>query len=542
MTYMIAKADRGGRIRGSIRPPGLVFLLYTCAVAASIIVALPLIYLVFRAADAEGALTELILRRRTWEILRRSVTLASLVTLFSLFISLPLAWLLVRAQLPLKRMWTVLTSLPMVIPSYVGGFVAVAMLGPRGELQRLLEPLGVDRVPEIYGLGGAVVTLTLLRFPYMLLPLRASLSNLDPSLEESSRSLGKGQLETFLRVILPQLGPAIAGGCLLTALSALSDFGAVSLLRYETFTWAIYLRYQSAYDMNGAAALALVLAVLSLVPLLLAGRTLRGASAYGAGRVRRPPLEPARLGPWKIPALALCCLLVFCSIALPVSTLLIWLARGLADGESFWGLPAAALSSIHVSAAAALVTVAAAFPVAYLSVRRPGALSSAMEKVSYAGFALPGIVVALALVFFGIRFLSPLYQSIPLLAAGYVILFLPVAVGPLRSVLLQLNPRLEEAALSLGRPQSYVMTRVIIPLSRPGLLAGAALSFLAAMRELPATLLLSPIGFRTLATSIWSASSEAFFAQSAVYSLVLIAVSSVPAAILIMKERGLSGA
>jgi len=532
-----ARLNTGKSPERPVRPTGPGFFLYAVSIATALLIILPLAYLVLRAAGADGAVTELLWRPRTWEILKRSLVLAFSVTFLSTLISLPLAWALERTDLPFKRMWAVLTTVPIVIPSYVGGFVAVSALGPRGLLQQALEPLGVDRLPEIYGLSGAVITLTLLRFPYMLIPVRASLANLDPSLEESSRSLGKGSLETFLKVILPQLRPAVAGGCLLTAMTALGDFGAVSLLRYETFTWAIYLQYQSVFDRTAAAALSLVLAALALGLLAMEGRTRAGASFYRMGHGKRPPLRPLNLGRWKVPALALFSLLALGSLLMPVFILLMWLVRGMAAGEHFPGLPAAMVNSLCISAAAAVIIMGAAFPIAYLSARSPGRLIYVLERVAYFGFALPGVVVALALVFFGIRFIGPLYQTHALLVAAYVILFLPVALGPLRAVLLQQSPRLEEAAHSLGRSQSYALTRVIIPLARPGILAGAALAFLVTMRELPATLILSPIGFRTLATSVWSASSEAFFARAAADSLVLIAVSSVPMAILIIKER-----
>ncbi len=180
---------------------------------------------------------------------------------------------------------------------------------------------------------------------------------------------------------------------------------------------------------------------------------------------------------------------------------------------------------------------AAALPVAILAVRYSGRLSSLLERATYIGFALPGIVIALALVFFGANYATPLYQTLGLLIFAYVILFLPQAVGATRSRLLQISPRLEEAARSLGSTPLQTLTKITLPLVRPGILAGAALVFLTTMKELPATLLLSPIGFKTLATSIWSATSEAFFARAAVPALLLILVSSVPMAFLVIRER-----
>jgi iron(III) transport system permease protein len=186
---------------------------------------------------------------------------------------------------------------------------------------------------------------------------------------------------------------------------------------------------------------------------------------------------------------------------------------------------------------AAIVTVVAALPVAILAVRYAGRISGLLERATYIGFALPGIVIALALVFFGANYATPIYQTLGLLIFAYIILFLPQAVGAIRSGLLQISPRLEEAARSLGRTPRQTLTTVTLPLVRPAILAGAALVFLTTMKELPATLILSPIGFKTLATSIWSATSEAFFARAAVPALLLILVSSVPIAFMVIRER-----
>ena len=191
-----------------------------------------------------------------------------------------------------------------------------------------------------------------------------------------------------------------------------------------------------------------------------------------------------------------------------------------------------------VSGLAAMATVVTALPIALLVVRYPGRISAFLERITYAGFALPGIVVALALVFFSINLAWPLYQTLALLVFAYVVLFLPPAVGAARASLLQLSPRLEETARSLGKNSLYVFTTITLPLIRPGLLAGGALVFLITMKELPATLILAPIGFKTLATSTWSAASEAFFAQAAAPALLLILASSVPMAFLLLRERG----
>jgi len=190
-----------------------------------------------------------------------------------------------------------------------------------------------------------------------------------------------------------------------------------------------------------------------------------------------------------------------------------------------------------VSGLAAAVVLVAAVPVAVLSVRYRTWSTMLLERASHIGFAMPGIVVALALVFFGARYLTPLYQTLALLVFAYGVLFLPTAVGAVRSSLVQVNPNLEDAARGLGQTPLRAFARITLPLIRPGLAAAAAMAFLLSMKELPATLLLSPIGFKTLATSIWSAASEAFFARAAAPALLLVLASSLSLALMHLGER-----
>ncbi len=513
-------------------------VLWIPAVVISLLLLLSPAYLVIRSLGAGQEFWDVLLRLRVLVLLFRTLLLVGAVTLASIVIALPLAWLTVRSDLPLARIWGVVVSLPLVIPSYVAGFAYLVALGPRGMLQGLLEELtGLERLPDISGFFGAALTLTLLSYPYVLLTIRASLQRLDPGLEEASRGLGYRWRITFLRVSAPLLRPAIAAGGLLVALYTLSDFGAVSLLRYETFTYAIYVQYESAISRTLGAAFSLSLVALA-ISLLLVEYFTRGRSHYyrvdqGVAR----PAQPVPLGRWKWPALAFCFLITFLSMALPIGVLVYWVVRGVAAGEPLLLLWRATGNSLLVSGLAALVALAAAFPIATLAVRHPGPLSSLLERITYVGFALPGIAVALGLVFFGANFARFLYQDLSLLVFAYLVLFLPAAVGSVRASVLQVNPRVEDAARSLGRTPVQVFATITLPLVRPGLLSGAAIVFLLTMKELPATLILRPTGFPTLATSIWSAASEAFFAQAAAPALLLILASSVPLAFLMIRER-----
>ena len=518
-------------------PVGLTLL----AVAVTALLVLPVIYLGIRSFDSGTEAWQLLARPRIAAVIARSLLLVVSVTVVATALAVPIAWLLTRTDLPGRRWWTVVMVLPLVVPSFVYALVAGTALGPRGLLQKALEALfGVTELPSIYGFPGALLALALLTFPYVLLPTTAALRRLDPALEEVSRCLGRGALRTFATVTLPALRPAIAAGALLAALYTLSDFGAVSLLRYETFTAAIFVQYESAFNRAGAAALSLVLVVTAIAIVALEARS-RGRSRYhalGPGATREYRSIPLRR--WRWPALAGLSLVAFATTVGPAAVLLYWLVRGLAAGQVLLELVQPLVNSVWVSMLAAGVLLVVAIPAGVLLVRYPSPIARLVERSSYVGFALPGITVAIAFIFFGINVARPIYQTLALLLAAYVVLFLPTTLGAVRAGLLQVDPRTEEAARTLGKNARQVLWRVTIPAVRGSLAAGAAMAFLLVMKELPAALLLGPIGFRTLATVTWAAADEAFFAQAASSSLLLIVVASLPLA-LILARRGPTG-
>lgn len=506
------------------------------AVAVAVVAVLPLVYLALRAREVglDGA-TDLVFTGRTLRLLLRSLGLAAAVTATAVVIGVPVGWLAARADLPGRRIFTVLTALPLAVPSYVAALAVLAMFGPRGTLARWLGPLGVDALPEVYGFTGAWLALSLSTFPYVTLTVRGALRRLDPALEEVSRSLGMGPLATFRRVTLPQLWPAIAAGGLLTALYTFADFGTPSLMRYDTFTRVIYVQYKGSLDRSGAAVLALLLAAVALA--VVAGEAaVRSRSRVVSARVaRRPRAVP--LGRWRAPAVAGMAAVVVLALVVPLATLVQWLVTGSRQGIDMSDTMAAAGHSAQAAGLGALVAVAAAWPVAVLGARHRGGLARWTERASYAGYALPGIVVALALVFFGARVATPLYQTVGMLVMAYLVLFLPQGVGALRSTLAQISPRLEEASRSLGAGRLRTTWQVLLPLVRPGAAAACALVFLTAMKELPAALLLGPTGWDTLATRVWAATSEGFFARAAAPALVLVGVSSIPLTFLALRRE-----
>ncbi|MEM7009053.1 MAG: iron ABC transporter permease [Thermodesulfobacteriota bacterium] len=509
-------------------------LIISLVIAAAL--SIPLIYLFVKTIGTGDEALEIIFRWRTFNIIVRTLVLAFSVTIVSALISVPLAWFLFRTNIPLRRLWLTLTVIPLVIPSYVGGFIMVAAFGPTGLFQSMLSSFGVERLPEIYGFWGSLIVLSVLRFPYMLLPVSASLSKLDVSLEEVSHSLGYSTFKTFFKVILPQLKPAIATGGVFTSLMVLSDFGAVSLLRYETFTWAIYVQYQSAFNFDVAAVLSTLVLLLASIFIIFESRIRKNELSSGTSKLRRSFSSYIDIGAWKTPVILFLTALVLLSLVIPSAVLFYWLYLGITTGQAFSNVLSMAFNSLTISLVAAVVIVITAFPIAYFSCRYQGKMSRFLENIVYVGYALPGVVVALSIVFLGIRFLRPLYQTYILLIAAYVILFLPICIGTMRNLILQINTNLEDAARSLGKNRFQVIARITLPLIKPGILAGFILAFLLTMRELPSTLILSPYGFRTLATGIWSATSETFLAAGAMYSLVLMLVASVPMVFILLKR------
>jgi iron(III) transport system permease protein len=520
-------------VLGPRRPPTALLIAGVIIAAAA---ALPAAYLAIAVAGEVSVAVDAIWSSRTLALLARSAGLALAVTAAAIALAVPLAWLTTRTDLPARRLWATLTTLPLVIPSYIGAYLFVSALGPRGSLADLLAPFGVERLPSIYGFPGAWLVLTLFTYPLVLLSVRASLARLDPQLEEASRNLGRTPAQTFRGVVLPQLLPAIAAGGLLVALYAMSDFGAVSIMRFDSFTREIYVSYSAGFGRTEAAALGLVLVAFMLALLWLQGRARGALALHRAGPGTKRPARTVPLGPWKAPALAFCAVLVLVALVIPVGVLVYWSTKGISSGIELSSVATYAGNSLLAASAAAALGAVAALAVSLLAVRFPSPLSRLVERLGYAGYALPGIVVALALVFFATRVALPLYQTLGLLVFALTVHYLPLAVAPLASSLVAVSPRVEEAARGLGRRPLGVFRTITTPLVAGGMLAGTALVFLHAIKELPATLLLAPIGFETLATDIWRQTSFGFFEASAIPALVLLIIAAPP--LYLLSEKG----
>ena len=496
-------------------------------------VLIPLAYLLVRALQAEpGQLVDLVVRWRNVRLLGNTVALTAGVLVGTTLVAFPLAWLTTRSNLQGRGLLTLLGVLPLAVPGYVMAYVLLATTGQYGTLA---QTMGVV-LPRISGYEGAFLALTLGTYPYLYLNLRTALLGLDPSLEESARALGYSRWETFQRVILPQLRPAFLSGGLLIGLHVLGDFGVVSLMRYETFSYALYLQYAASYDRVYAACLALMLLALTGAILLLEARLLKGLLYHRAGSGTTRRAAPWSLGAWKPAGYAFAGTVGFLSVGLPVLTVGYWMADTAATGLPWASLGRSLWASVSASAPAAVLAALLALPVAYVGVRFPSKGAKAVERIAYLGYATPPLAFALALIVFTLGALPFAYQTLALLVVAYALHFMAEAVGPIRSALYQAPPNLEEAARSLGRTPLQAFWGVTVPLLRRGLLVSVAFVFLSAMKELPLTFLLSPIGFQTLALDAWSYANEAMFGEAAPFALTIMAFSALFVGLLLARK------
>ena len=488
--------------------PTFVLGMRAVAVAIAAATLLPLAFVVGVAVDIGWTESlRLVLRPRVVELLVNTLLLIALSVPICIVLSVVLAWLTERTDLPGARLWAWLATAPLAIPAFVHSYAWTSLS------------------PGLSGLPAGILVSVLAYFPFVYLPVAAALRGLDPALEDTASSLGEPAFGVFLRVVLPQLRLAICGGSLLVGLHLLAEYGLFAMVRFDTFTTAIVDQFQSAYNGPAASMLGAVLA-LCCVGLLGLESALRGGrplARLGSGAARRPVIR--RLGSWTGPALLVSGLVTTLALGVPAATLSRWLAVG---GSSVWRLneigPAMG-QTIGLAALGAVLTIAAALPVAWLSARSPGRLQRVVEGATYVVGSLPGVVVALALVALTVQFALPLYQTIATVLVAYVLIFLPRALVGLRASVAQAPVLLEEVAGGLGRSPLAAIWHVTVKIASPGVAASAALVSLGIANELVATQMLAPNGTETLATAFWSASAELDYAAAAPYGLVMVGLA-----------------
>ncbi|MDY0832564.1 ABC transporter permease [Pseudomonas sp. SED1] len=450
----------------------------------------------------------LVWRPRVGELLVNTVLLVVITLPLCILLGIALAWLTERTDLPGRRLWSLLAVAPLAVPAFVHSYAWVSL------------------VPSIHGLPAGVLVSVIAYFPFLYMPVAATLRRLDPAIEDVAESLGLKPWAVFWRVVLPQLRLAICGGALLVGLHLLAEYGLYAMIRFDTFTTAIFDQFKSTFNGPAANMLAAVLALCCLA-MLTAESAARGHARYarvGSGSAREQRI--VRLSPRTIPlALGLQSLTCVLALGVPLVTLSQWLIAGGRDVWRFNELLPALEQTLLLGVAGAVLTTCAAVPIAWLSIRAPGRLQRILEGCNYITSSLPGIVVALALVTVTIHFARPIYQTTITVLLAYLLMFLPRALVSLRAGIAQAPVELENMARSLGRSPGRALWQITLRLAAPAAAAGAALVFLAIANELTATLLLAPNGTRTLATGFWAMTSEIDYAAAAPYALIMILLS-----------------
>jgi iron(III) transport system permease protein len=499
-------------------------------------VSIAILALFMRAFGASSTVFETLFTFRTLRLAGRSFLLTGLVTGSAVIIGVAGAWILTRTDIRFKALWGVAFAMPLVIPSYVIAMTLISSGGSRGLFADLI---GIP-LPHVTGLIGAWITLTLSTYPYVFLITSAAMHRTDPALEEAARGLGSSPSRVFRTIVVPQLRPAIGAGALLVALYTLSDFGSVSLMRFDAFTRVIYAQYSGRLDRTPAIVLSIVLMLIAAVIIWAEQRT-RGRGAYFSMKPTRPPSLYQLDGAKRVGALTVLILAIGLGAALPILVLLGWAGQSLQAGDGIFVSWSAVIGSLTGATLAAIVAMMAAIPIVVLGVRYASRRTVWLERSVLFVFSLPHITIAIAVVAFTVRYARPVYQSLLVLVVVYAAIFLAQVTGPARASLLQVNPALAEASRSLGRGTFGTMMRVTVPMISRGLLAGGALVFVTTLKELPVTLLLAPTGFTTLAVRIWAAADELLYARAASSALILITVSILPVYYLSIRPKDVLG-
>jgi len=486
------------------------------------------------------------------ELLRNTVVLMIGVGFGVFVLGAGLAWLIAMCEFPGRRFFEWALMLPLAMPAYVLAFVAVAMLDFSGPLQSAMRAIFGGEVwfPPIRSAGGIVAVMILAFYPYVYMLARAAFLAQGRRMLETGRVFGLTPWAAFLRVALPMARPALAAGVALALMETLADFGAVSVFNYDTFTTAIYKSWQGLFSLPAAAQLASLL--LLFVALGLFGeRQLRGRARYHV-TARTGHEERYRLAGGRALAASMICILVLSlAFLIPLGQLLVWVWSTAAEDFDSRYLNFF-INTVLLGAAAALVTAFCALLLAYTYRLKPDRLVRGAVRFATLGYALPGSVLAVGImvsfVWFdqwiiealrsglGISVGPVLTGTLAALLLAYGVRFMAVAHGPIDSSFERIRPTLWQAARSLGASNWEILWRVSLPLLRTGLMSAGLLVFVEVMKEMPATLLLRPFGWDTLAIRVFEMTSEGQWDRAALPAVTLILTGLIPVILLVRRS------
>ncbi|WP_394853640.1 ABC transporter permease [Burkholderia multivorans] len=555
----VAARGRSRRPPFRLRARG-VWTFAALAIAAA--VAAPLAALVAAAFDADLAHWRHLAAFVLPQALANTLLLLAGVGAIVSIVGTGCAWLVTAYDFPGRRTLTWALLLPLAVPTYIVAFAYLDLLHPIGPVQSAIRwLLGFDsprqfRLPDLRSLPGAVFVLGFVLYPYVYLSTRAMFVTQSASLLEAARTLGAGRVETFWRVVMPLARPAIAVGVSLALLETLNDIGASEFLGVQTLTVSVYTTWITRSDLAGAAqiALAMLAVVVAMIALERYGRR---RQRYAHGR-RMRPLAPRRLtGAAGCTAAVLGWLPVLLGFGAPAAYLAVETAKRLhqVGGVSAQLLDGLA-NTLTIAAAATVATLACGLIVAWAARAQRDSMRAGVARVgariASLGYAVPGTVLAIGLLtplgavdrLFGTLLGRDglwLIGSAAALVIAYAVRFLAIAAGNVEAGLARIPPSLEQAARSLGETAAGALRRVHLPLLRPALTTSALLVFVDAMKELPATLLLRPLNFDTLATWLYAEAARGTYEEGAVAALAIVLAGLVPV-ILLARTRHKIGA
>ncbi|MFQ5896790.1 MAG: ABC transporter permease [Candidatus Methylomirabilia bacterium] len=486
------------------------------------------------------------------ELVWHTLSLMVGVGLGVLILGAGLAWLVTMYRFPGRAAFEWLLILPLAMPAYVIGFVFLAIFDYSSPLQSWLRASFGPEVwfPEIASYGGVTLVMTLVLYPYVYVLARTAFLEQSAGPLEAAQALGAGPLTIIRSVALPLARPSIAAGLAFALMEALSDFGTVAIYGYSTFTVAIYQVWFGMFARGAATQLASLL-MLFTVGLYLMERTARGRARFYRTEGRARPAAPKVLRGWKgWAASAVASLVIGVAFVLPVGQLLVWTLR---EAEFNARYPEFLLTTLALGAITAALAVGAAVVVAYgVRLSRSG-LVVLFARVASMGYALPGSVIAVGvlapLAFFDHALDAALQRTVGIssgllltgsmlgLIFAYLVRFLAVSTHTVEASLVKITPNMDMAGRSLGASTRGVLWQIHLPLIRGGLTAAAILVFVDVMKEMPATLLLRPLGYDTLAVRVWQLTSESLWEAAALPALTIVAAGILPVIVLIRIHR-----
>ena len=522
------------------------------AYAGAVLVLLPLLVLALSWNSLDSTIWNHPLETQMARLLGNTLVLAVGVIVGVVLLGVSLAWLTSLCNFPGRRWLDWALMLPFAVPAYVLAFVMIGILDFAGPLQTTLRGwLGNDfRMVSIRSTGGVIFVLVLVFYPYVYMLARGAFLAQGRGLMEAARILGHSPWQAFWRVALPMARPAIGAGAALAVMETLADFGAVSVFNYDTFTTAIYKTWYGFYSLQTATQLASLLLLFVLLA-LYAERRAQGSKRFpGSDKPRQGPLFQLRgVRAWL--AAGYCLLILAVAFVIPLVQLFYWLFTSGSDfDERYWSL---IRNTLTLGGIAAVTTVVVAMLLVLARRLQPMRRVRSAVALANLGYALPGSVLAVGIMFafsvadnqlvvplqawLGVDSPAPLLLgSLFALLLAYLIRFMAVASGPLDTALARIRPALPEAAHSLGHTGASVFWRVYLPLLMPGLLSAGLLVFVDVLKEMPATLLMRPFGWDTLAVRIHSLTAEGNWPEAALPAITLVATGLLPVIVLIRRS------